>query len=353
MQPMKINYDLLRQKAGRFRSVAENLRQMRGAIGLEIGCLNWDLKCQFDIENRMTDAAKSSERLAAMSDELALRLERTITLLLSAEESPGGQWIKIGPYIPPIKRFPQIPPVFGLPGIVAPIVGGIRWIGDIIRPIRPPAGKTLTPPLPVSPDVEQPPVAAAPEIPNYDASKNYYEKGDFKDCVVTDGIRGIKIDSFNGVDAYITEGNVGDSTYTKGIQCSDYIKRYYSSTYQQNGDNESVKNVIINDLLPNGYTDDKGNVHDGVPNFSYTNTSKTPEVRVTGEMELVTTPKPGDVYAGADGEHWAIVKAVEGDKVIVIEQNAGFNDPQKRWSVPINQRYAITGHKFYRMPTPQ
>lgn len=123
------------------------------------------------------------------------------------------------------------------------------------------------------------------------------------------------VDTFNGVEAKYTYGNCDrDEVYS----CAALVKRYYSKIY----------GVNINNLLPN----------------------MTP--KAGGEyLNKVSSPQVGDIVgmtnsSGVVNGHWGIVKAVEGNRIVIFEQN--FKTSKQR-KIIVNRRIDISKCRFYRL----
>lgn len=120
------------------------------------------------------------------------------------------------------------------------------------------------------------------------------------------------VDVFNGVESIYNKNYTapGDSTYN----CAALVKKYYQKIY----------GVEPYNLLPNKRPMVNGRTLQKVSN---------PQV---GDIAGITTSKVNG--------HWAIVKAVVGNQVVLFEQNWKANGKTK-----VNRRINISGVNFYRL----
>lgn len=122
------------------------------------------------------------------------------------------------------------------------------------------------------------------------------------------------VDSFNGVDAIYTYKNNSstDSTYN----CAALVRKYYQKVY----------GVSVHNLCPN----------------------RRPMVNGR-TLNKIANPNIGDIVGMKNSKnpvngHWAIVKAVEGNQVVLFEQNWKSNG-----KAPVNRRVNIDDVNFYRL----
>lgn len=122
------------------------------------------------------------------------------------------------------------------------------------------------------------------------------------------------VDSFNGVDAIYTYKNNSstDSTYN----CAALVRKYYQKVY----------GVSVHNLCPNSRPMVNGRT-----------------------LNKIANPNIGDIVGMKNSKnpvngHWAIVKAVEGNQVVLFEQNWKSNG-----KAPVNRRVNIDDVNFYRL----
>lgn len=130
----------------------------------------------------------------------------------------------------------------------------------------------------------------------------------------------VAVDTFNGVSAIYPPNNSryryaydSDDTYS----CAAFVKKYYSAKY----------GFLVNGLKT-GHT----------PQNAYTNKKFT---KVTDG-----SVKPGDIVSINGGGHWAIAKGVDGNNVVIIEQNWWYSDTSK--TAPKNRRVSKSSVSIYR-----
>jgi hypothetical protein len=172
---------------------------------------------------------------------------------------------------------------------------------------------------------------------------------------------GLIADTFGGVAAKYTAKNMilvsgtNKLDYSTGEQCSAFVNRFYNSSTGVLRVAEGIVITGVSNLYPNGYVSN-GVTYNGIPKLSYTVNGASASANMERVDTSVSTPQEGDILSqiknGVDGEHWAIVKAVEGDNVIVIEENAmWYNQGTSEVDVPVEQRYSIKDNYFYRIPS--
>lgn len=133
----------------------------------------------------------------------------------------------------------------------------------------------------------------------------------------------VTVDIFNGVPAiYPAEiGNYNSSKYNHSYNCAAYVKKYYKAIYGFEPYN----------LVPNG-----------TPKNSRNEKAFT---KITDG-----TVKAGDIigmsssFASVNG-HWAIAKGVEGNQIVLIEQNKRASNST---TAPVNRRMPISSVNIYR-----
>jgi hypothetical protein len=173
---------------------------------------------------------------------------------------------------------------------------------------------------------------------------DWYDFPDFEEEGIEIGGEYVFImDSFNGVIAYLNSKNNG--LYDSYYQCTELVARYLHSIYST--DYTDVKDLNNNDSQ--GFSG-----YDFHPNY----TGDPPQPTVDKGIEIisltkVTEPYPGDIVVQKNIGHVAIVKAVEGTTITLIEQNYihNFNGVYK---YTIN-RIINSGDSntfFYRYPSP-
>lgn len=133
----------------------------------------------------------------------------------------------------------------------------------------------------------------------------------------------VTVDIFNGVPAVYPAktGNYNGSAYSKTYNCAAYVKKYYIAIY----------GFEPNNLVPNS----------------------TPKNSRTGKYFTKITDgsvKAGDVigmsssFASVNG-HWGIAKGVDGDQIVLIEQN---KRGTYSTTAPVNRRVSISDVNIYR-----
>lgn len=144
-------------------------------------------------------------------------------------------------------------------------------------------------------------------------SENYNNMNDYRYKVVQITRQGQVVDTFKGVEAIypLKKPAGGDMKWN----CASLVKKYYAKNY----------GVTPYNLLPN----------------------KTPIVNGK-QMKKVSNPQIGDVVGirggGKVNGHWAIVKEIEGNNVILFEQN--WRNGNK---APVNRRVNRDQVNFYRL----
>lgn len=126
---------------------------------------------------------------------------------------------------------------------------------------------------------------------------------------------GVELDSFMGVGALYRPG-LSDGTNTT-YSCAAYVKRYYQAVY----------GVIPYNLL-----------HKQTPT-------------VDGDSFVrVSVPKIGDICAeiGTSSNHWSIVRTVNKEKVIVVEQNYKWKSGTN-YIARVNREVPIATAQFFRL----
>ena len=128
------------------------------------------------------------------------------------------------------------------------------------------------------------------------------------------------VDSFMGVDAEYSTYYSWSGYYS----CAAYIEKFYKKFFE----------VDLYDI----------NNYDGKPRVYY------PYSGHTAELRTVTKPIPGDIMQDKDYSHVAIVKAVNGSTVTLIEQNWKWDD----WATgdlvaAVNRQVSISDNYFYRL----
>jgi hypothetical protein len=305
-----------------------------------------------EMGRKLINGDKSFEGLESMSQYL-----NTAANLFTETDNIGGKAIGDVTCMPPINNSG----IVGIPIIGGMIIGGQRLIGIGLDWFRDIIGIGSNEPNLTTKDNNGPEGSVTSVTTETKKTDNFREWPDDSNQDLTvkktdlktlygDDKRVVAVDSFRGVSAEYSKDSIDPKVnYTvSGYQCSDYIKKFYAQAYDIDSKGNTVKDVIINDLLYKGCEtkDNAGHVtvHDGIPNYQYTIES-TGE-KMSGAMQSVTTPQAGDILSVDNGEHWAIVKAVEGGNVIVIEQNYHSSDG----SVTINHQYEISKNTFYRIP---
>lgn len=126
----------------------------------------------------------------------------------------------------------------------------------------------------------------------------------------------IKADSLNGVSAIYRSGVSSSTDGTNATySCAAFIKKYYSKIY----------GLELNNMYPGA-----------VPNV----------VNSNDYFVSVKKPKVGDIVSLPG--HWALVKAVEGNQVILIEQNYKWSQGGS-YFCRINRRIAKSSATYYRL----
>ncbi len=127
---------------------------------------------------------------------------------------------------------------------------------------------------------------------------------------------GQAVDSLNGVDAIYRPGSTDGSSAT--YSCAAYIKKYYKTMY-----GVTPMNLFYN---------------------------RTPVV--SGDKFIkVSSPRIGDIVAintSRSTTHWAIVKEVKSDVVVLIEQNWKWKQGGK-YVAQINREISISSATYFRL----
>lgn len=129
---------------------------------------------------------------------------------------------------------------------------------------------------------------------------------------------GMAVDSFQGIDAnYITgTGNSNTGDYC----CAGYVIKFYKELY-------------------------------GVDTYYINMNGTKPVVVKPGHevsLETVDTPKPGDLMQNLTYSHVGIVKRIENDKVILIEQNYKYSENGQTVAV-VEREIGLDEAYFYRL----
>lgn len=147
-------------------------------------------------------------------------------------------------------------------------------------------------------------------------SSDKVETLDLTEAIVPLSGSRIKADSLNGVSAIYRSGVSSSTDGTNATySCAAFIKKYYSKIY----------GLELNNMYPGA-----------VPNV----------VNSDDYFVSVKKPKVGDIVSLPG--HWALVKAVEGNQVILIEQNYKWSQGGS-YFCRINRRIAKSGATYYRL----
>lgn len=143
------------------------------------------------------------------------------------------------------------------------------------------------------------------------------------------------IDTFNGVDAMVdtnTLNNTNSNFYFSDYQCAEYVKRYFKANKKL----PSVHNLSRGKTI---FADDKLYDQNGNQN------NKGPYHKA---LKSAANPSVGDLANYKNGEHFAIVKAVSGINVTLIEQNWTYTDPKSGKVSVVKNRVALAANfSFY------
>ena len=147
-------------------------------------------------------------------------------------------------------------------------------------------------------------------------SSDKVETLDLTEAIVPLSGSRIKADSLNGVSAIYRSGVSSSTDGTNATySCAAFIKKYYSKIY----------GLELNNMYPGA-----------VPNV----------VNSDDYFVSVKKPKVGDIVSLPG--HWALVKAVEGNQVILIEQNYKWSQGGS-YFCRINRRIAKSSATYYRL----
>lgn len=147
-------------------------------------------------------------------------------------------------------------------------------------------------------------------------SSDKVETLDLTEAIVPLSGSRIKVDSLNGVSALYRSGVSSSTDGTNATySCAAFIKKYYSKIY----------GLELNNMYPGA-----------VPNV----------VNSDDYFVSVKKPKVGDIVSLPG--HWALVKAVEGNQVILIEQNYKWSQGGS-YFCRINRRIAKSSATYYRL----
>lgn len=147
-------------------------------------------------------------------------------------------------------------------------------------------------------------------------SSDEVETLDLTEAIVPLSGSRIKADSLNGVSAIYRSGVSSSTDGTNATySCAAFIKKYYSKIY----------GLELNNMYPGA-----------VPNV----------VNSDDYFVSVKKPKVGDIVSLPG--HWALVKAVEGNQVILIEQNYKWSQGGS-YFCRINRRIAKSSATYYRL----
>lgn len=147
-------------------------------------------------------------------------------------------------------------------------------------------------------------------------SSDKVETLDLTEAIVPLSGSRIKADSLNGVSALYRSGVSSSTDGTNATySCAAFIKKYYSKIY----------GLELNNMYPGA-----------VPNV----------VNSDDYFVSVKKPKVGDIVSLPG--HWALVKAVEGNQVILIEQNYKWSQGGS-YFCRINRRIAKSSATYYRL----
>jgi surface antigen len=171
-------------------------------------------------------------------------------------------------------------------------------------------------------------------LPTLDKVKTWFQQEDKPEIkpkaaptVKSSGKVGRVIDSFNGVDVYyngkvanIQGRNITPDGYNLGLryQCVEFVKRYYYEYY--------------NHIMPDSY----GNAKD-----FYSYAIEDGQINPARDLRQfsnpsIARPKIGDLLIfGATPfnkfGHVAIISQIERDRIQIIQQNPGSNNPSREW----------------------
>lgn len=148
------------------------------------------------------------------------------------------------------------------------------------------------------------------------AEKKKKSETELTEKIVTISGSRIKVDSLHGVAALYRSG-VSSSTDGSNAtySCAAFVKKYYSKIY----------GLELNNMYPGS-----------VPNV----------VNGSDYFVAVKKPKIGDIVSLPG--HWAIVKAVSGDQVVLIEQNYKWSQ-NGGYACRVNRRISKSAAVYYRL----
>ena len=124
------------------------------------------------------------------------------------------------------------------------------------------------------------------------------------------------VDTFCGVPAKYIKGYSDTGDYC----CAAYVSNFYEKLF-----GVTVYNINMVDDKPSVYCWGKNPV-----------------------LKTVSNPKPGDIMQTKDYTHVAIVKAVDGDEITLIEQNYKWKYDDKIYTI-INRKILKKNYYFYRL----
>ncbi len=151
-------------------------------------------------------------------------------------------------------------------------------------------------------------------LPAITASADY----DFTQKNVYITYDGQVVDEFMGIEAQYITYYKWDGPYS----CAGYVDKFYRHFF----------NAIIYDI----------NTYDGKPKVFPINGK-------TAELREVTNPVPGDIMQNFEYSHVGIVKAVDGNNVILIEQNWKWTNWEDKLVSTINRTINKNDAHFYRL----
>jgi hypothetical protein len=326
-------------ESSRFTQASADINFTNREIGRLVSSLDWQVRSRGNVESLIERAASEGKTLAAEAERLGQYLRLASQTFQEADMNAKTSLVETTCMVPISTNMVGGVAVAGgfIVGLVTGGQGifrtGLSWIKKVI-------GVTTSNSIETQ-KIDEEVYNLGSQKPNVESTTFPVIDPNWTERVIKLPVT--NIDSFNGVSAnYSTEQSINGLNYNvKGYQCSDYVKNYYKYTYKYDSQGKPITGIIINNLLPND-----GKDYDGVPHFEYTVDGH----KVSGSMENTKTPRPGDVVSVGDGKHWAIVKGVEENSVIVIEQNYMFKDNKGQIVAPVNRRVEIQGTKFYRIP---
>lgn len=170
--------------------------------------------------------------------------------------------------------------------------------------------------------------------PSFQELKDFFSKKELpqpktpkQPSIKSSGKTGRVIDTFNGVDIYfngkvanIQGRNVAPDGYNLGLkyQCVEFVKRYYYEYY-----NHKMPDSYGNakDFYSHAIEDGQINPARDLRQFSNPSRSR-PKI---GDL-LVFGPTPFNKFG-----HVGIISKVERDRVQIVQQNPGSNNPSRQW----------------------